>query len=428
MEQPTPHVDELPGGWIETPVETSRAQSYIGTRGNENAQPSSTVNTQATPRNTHHGIIGNSSDGDVAGSPSHLSSTDLNTAVPTPDDKASSENTKLEDVEALRHEAVLSLSSTSTSSSSDEEDGFVAVNPVSTPKRPRLQKQMTEDDLFRSLSRRKTNTLRRSETNGTASSSDDEQEEINKLMSRMFGHTRQAASEEEKTRHLGVVFRNLTVKGMGVGAALQPSVGDIFLGLPRFFKTLVARGPRKAAGKPPVRTIIDDFNGCVKPGEMLLVLGRPGAGCSTFLKVLGNQRFGYEEITGDVEYGGTDAEEMRKRFRSEVLYNPEDDFHYATLKVKDTLRFALQTKTPGKASRNEGESRKSYVSEFMRVVSKLFWIEHTMDTKVGNELVRGVSGGEKKRVSIAEAMITKVRDFLLSRYLHGPALSPSTLV
>ena len=41
------------------------------------------------------------------------------------------------------------------------------------------------------------------------------------------------------------------------------------------------------------------------------------------------------------------------------------------------------------------------------MVTKLFWIEHTLGTKVGNEFVRGVSGGEKKRVSIAEAMVTK---------------------
>jgi ABC-type multidrug transport system permease subunit/ABC-type multidrug transport system ATPase subunit len=41
------------------------------------------------------------------------------------------------------------------------------------------------------------------------------------------------------------------------------------------------------------------------------------------------------------------------------------------------------------------------------VVTKLFWIEHTLGTKVGNEFIRGVSGGERKRVSIAEAMITR---------------------
>lgn len=90
-----------------------------------------------------------------------------------------------------------------------------------------------------------------------------------------------------------------------------------------------------------------------------------------------------------------------------MSYNPEDDLHYATLTVKQTLLFALKTRTPGKASRNEGESRKDYQRTFLSAISKLFWIEHTMDTKVGNELIRGVSGGEKKRVSIAEAMITK---------------------
>ena len=140
---------------------------------------------------------------------------------------------------------------------------------------------------------------------------------------------------------------------------------------------------------------------------MLLVLGRPGSGCSTFLKVLGNQRFGYVSVDGDVTYGGTDAKQMAKNFRGEVLYNPEDDLHYATLTVKQTLEFALKTRTPGKESRNEGESRVEYVREFLKVVLKLFWIEHTVNTKVGDEFVRGVSGGEKKRVSIAEAMITK---------------------
>lgn len=50
---------------------------------------------------------------------------------------------------------------------------------------------------------------------------------------------------------------------------------------------------------------------------MLLVLGRPGSGCSTFLKVIGNQRSGYESIEGDVRYGGTDSASMAKKYRSE---------------------------------------------------------------------------------------------------------------
>ncbi len=184
-------------------------------------------------------------------------------------------------------------------------------------------------------------------------------------------------------------------------------VGDLFLDLPRLIMSLVSKGPRKAAGKPPIKTILSDFSGVIKPGEMCLVLGRPGSGCSTFLKIIGNQTFGYESIEGDVLYGGTDAKTMLKNYRGEVVYNPEDDLHYATLSVRRTLEFALKTKTPGKESRNEGESADQYVTSFLQAIVKLFWIEHTLGTKVGNEIVRGVSGGEKKRVSIAEAMITK---------------------
>ena len=123
--------------------------------------------------------------------------------------------------------------------------------------------------------------------------------------------------------------------------------------------------------------------------------------------MLFRSRAGFKSVDGTVCYGGVSAETMQKKFRGEVLYNPEDDLHYATLSVKRTLQFALRTRTPGKESRLDGETRKGYVAEFLKTVTKLFWIEHTMKTFVGNESVRGVSGGERKRVSIAEAMITK---------------------
>ncbi|KAG9253686.1 brefeldin A resistance protein [Emericellopsis atlantica] len=283
-----------------------------------------------------------------------------------------------------------------------------STTPNETTSKPPLEKRPTghnEDDLFRILSRRRT-----SNTHATSKDNDEEEDqsqEINRLMSRMFGHARQEQSEEENTRHAGVVFRNLTVKGVGLGASLQPTVGDVFLGLPRALKNLLTKGPKAALAKPPVRELLSQFDGCVRPGELLLVLGRPGSGCSTFLKTFCNQRAGYEGVEGDVTYGGTSAEDMAKHFRGEVIYNPEDDLHYATLTVKRTLSFALQTRTPGKESRLEGETRQDYVREFLRVVTKLFWIEHTLGTRVGNEFIRGVSGGERKRVSIAEAMITR---------------------
>lgn len=75
--------------------------------------------------------------------------------------------------------------------------------------------------------------------------------------------------------------------------------------------------------------------------------------------------------------------------------------------MRDTLLFALKTRTPDKESRLPGESRKEYQNTFLSAIAKLFWIEHALDTKVGNEMIHGISGGEKKRVSIGEAMVTK---------------------
>ncbi|KAI0016576.1 ABC drug exporter AtrF [Xylariomycetidae sp. FL0641] len=270
--------------------------------------------------------------------------------------------------------------------------------PVSglTPGSRPVSALTTEDELFQVLSRR------RSAVSGIES--EKEQDEVEKLMARMFGESRQQGG---KPRHSGVVFRNLTVKGVGLGASLQPTVGDVFTALPRALRNLVRAGPRAAGGKPPIREILSGFDGCVRPGEMLLVLGRPGAGCTTFLKTFCNQRAGYAAVLGDVSYGGLGAARMARDFRGEVIYNPEEDLHYAALSVRRTLGFALRTRTPGREERRAGESRADYVREFLRVAAKLLWIEHTMDTKVGNEYVRGVSGGERKRVSIAEALVTR---------------------
>ena len=55
---------------------------------------------------------------------------------------------------------------------------------------------------------------------------------------------------------------------------------------------------------------------------MCLVLGCPGAGCSTFLKTIANERSGLS-VSGDVLYAGIDAKEMAKHYKGEVVYNME---------------------------------------------------------------------------------------------------------
>jgi len=82
-----------------------------------------------------------------------------------------------------------------------------------------------------------------------------------------------------------------------------------------------------------------------------------------------------------------------------------DDIHHPTLTVRQTLGFALDTKTPAK--RLPGMSKAEFKESVITLLLKMFNIEHTRNTIVGNHFVRGVSGGERKRVSIAEMMITR---------------------
>jgi len=66
------------------------------------------------------------------------------------------------------------------------------------------------------------------------------------------------------------------------------------------------------------------------------------------------------------------------------------------LTVDETIKFALKMRTPSAKARPEGVSREDYEAEYRDTLLKTFGIEHTIDTKVGNESVRGVSGGERK--------------------------------
>lgn len=211
---------------------------------------------------------------------------------------------------------------------------------------------------------------------------------------------------EKRTEHgsakkVGVLYKHLTVKGVGSTASFVRTVPDAVIGTfgPDLYHVITRFFPSLKFGKSSTRTLIHDFTGCVRDGEMMLVLGRPGAGCSTFLKAVSNNRESYAAVEGEVSYGGISAEKQRKMYRGEVNYNGEDDIHFAPLSVWQTLNFALKNKTK-KSARDE-------VAIIATALMKMFGISHTKHTQVGDEYTRGVSGGERKRVSIAETLASK---------------------
>ena len=205
-----------------------------------------------------------------------------------------------------------------------------------------------------------------------------------------------------KSKRIGVSWEGLTVSGVGGVKHIVktfPSAFVSFFNVPGTIMHMLGYGKRGSEFD-----ILRNCRGVAKPGEMVLVLGRPGSGCTTFLKVIANQRFGYTQVAGEIMYGPFDSETFQKKYRGEAVYNQEDDIHHETLTVGQTLGFALDTKMPGK--RPGGMSKRDFKSKVVNMLLKMFNIEHTQNTVVGGPFIRGISGGERKRVSIAEMMIT----------------------
>ncbi|KAJ2556100.1 ATP-binding cassette transporter snq2, partial [Coemansia sp. RSA 1933] len=201
-------------------------------------------------------------------------------------------------------------------------------------------------------------------------------------------------------KRVGLVFDDLDVYGDNVS---NRHIATLITPLYKIAKTAVhgfgIAGLFRRSGADKNRKIIDGMSGVVTDGEMLLVLGRPGSGCSTLLRVLGNRRKTYRKINGTVSYGGLTPSEVEKHYRGEVAYNQEEDVHFPTLTVRKTLEFAIQCKTP---STRMLQDREGYQREFLDTLLDMYGLKGCADTIVGNAFLRGVSGGERKRVSIAE--------------------------
>lgn len=95
---------------------------------------------------------------------------------------------------------------------------------------------------------------------------------------------------------------------------------------------------------------------------------------------------------------------MHTNHRGEAIYTAEVDVHFPQLSVGDTLTFAARARQPRQLP--QGLNKKEFANHLREVVMAMFGISHTVNTRVGNEYVRGVSGGERKRVTIAEAALS----------------------
>ncbi|OWZ08679.1 Pleiotropic drug resistance protein transporter [Phytophthora megakarya] len=179
-------------------------------------------------------------------------------------------------------------------------------------------------------------------------------------------------------------------------------------------KTLM--GPKK---KTVRKEILKSVSGRFTPGKITLLLGQPGSGKSALMKIL-SSRFPMAKnisLEGDISFNNVPREQIEDRLAQFVSYVNQRDKHFPTLTVKETLEFAhsfcggkllehgqgMLDMGSSSIHNNEAlEDVKSIFSHYPDVVIQQLGLQICQDTVVGDNMLRGISGGERKRVTTGE--------------------------
>ncbi|CAN4090924.1 unnamed protein product [Withania somnifera] len=174
-------------------------------------------------------------------------------------------------------------------------------------------------------------------------------------------------------------------------------------------------------------TILKDVSGIVKPCRMTLLLGPPGSGKTTLLLALAGKLDSALRVTGKVTYNGHELHEFVPE--RTAAYISQHDLHIGEMTVRETLEFSARCQGVGsryemlaelsrrekaanikpdadidmfmKAASTEGQEAK-VITDY---VLKILGLDICADTMVGDQMIRGISGGQKKRVTTGEMIV-----------------------
>ncbi|KAE9022836.1 ABC transporter G family member 34 [Phytophthora rubi] len=166
------------------------------------------------------------------------------------------------------------------------------------------------------------------------------------------------------------------------------------------------------------KQVLQNVSGVFKPGTTTLVLGQPGSGKSSLMKLLSGRFPSDKNVTieGDVTYNGIPSNTMPKRLPQFVSYVNQRDKHYPSLTVKETLEFAhaccgggfsereAQHLAGGTPEENKAalDAARAMFKHYPDIVIQQLGLDNCQNTIVGDAMTRGVSGGERKRVTTGE--------------------------
>ncbi|KAL1533798.1 ABC transporter G member 25 [Salvia divinorum] len=157
------------------------------------------------------------------------------------------------------------------------------------------------------------------------------------------------------------------------------------------------------------RTILNGITGTAAPGRLLTILGPSGSGKSTLLNALAGRLHHSHGLAGAVLFNGR---KFTKQIGKKTGFVAQDDVLYPHLTVRETLVFCSLLRLPASVGREQK------VAAAEAAIAEL-GLAPCADTIIGNSFVRGVSGGERKRVSIAHEMLVDPSLLILDEPTSG---------
>ncbi|XP_074586920.1 ABC transporter G family member 36-like [Curcuma longa] len=188
-------------------------------------------------------------------------------------------------------------------------------------------------------------------------------------------------------------------------------------------------------------SILHDVSGIVKPRRMALLLGPPGSGKTTLLLALAGKLDSDIKAKGKVTYNGHEMNEFVPE--RTAAYISQHDLHIGEMTVRETLAFSARCQGVGcryemltELARREKEANikpDPDLDVFMKAASvegqesnvitdyilKILGLEVCADTMVGDEMLRGISGGQRKRVTTGEMLVGPARALFMDEISTG---------
>ncbi|KAJ2900533.1 hypothetical protein IWW38_000408 [Coemansia aciculifera] len=158
------------------------------------------------------------------------------------------------------------------------------------------------------------------------------------------------------------------------------------------------------------RVILNQISGHVQPGETIAIIGSSGAGKTTLLNALSGRISG-GRLSGKILYCG--SQRQPGIFRRATSYVQQEDIMHSLLTVQETLMYAAKLRLSN--SQYSQEQKQARVEDILKQLR----LEGIRNSQIGNTQNRGISGGERKRVSIGVELLTDPRILFLDEPTSG---------